>query len=85
MDQSPMVHELNCPGLDLLKMRDLLVVCSLMQFSILGNGTSMLLSAKLPCPSICQCEVDSALQLVDCSDRGLTSVPTCLSSHTSIL
>uniref|UniRef100_A0A8C9R233 Leucine rich repeat containing G protein-coupled receptor 6 n=1 Tax=Scleropages formosus TaxID=113540 RepID=A0A8C9R233_SCLFO len=68
-------------------MRNLLLVCSLLQFcsTSLGNGISALTPSKLLCPSVCQCEMDSALLLVDCSERRLTAVPPCLSSHTSIL
>ncbi|XP_067227253.1 leucine-rich repeat-containing G-protein coupled receptor 6 [Chanodichthys erythropterus] len=37
------------------------------------------------CPSACQCEEDGILLLVDCSEQGLSSVPTDLSPLTSYL
>uniref|UniRef100_A0A672S6D9 Leucine rich repeat containing G protein-coupled receptor 6 n=1 Tax=Sinocyclocheilus grahami TaxID=75366 RepID=A0A672S6D9_SINGR len=37
------------------------------------------------CPSACQCEEDGILLLVDCSEKGLSSVPTDLSPLTSYL
>uniref|UniRef100_A0A674JY43 Leucine rich repeat containing G protein-coupled receptor 5 n=1 Tax=Terrapene triunguis TaxID=2587831 RepID=A0A674JY43_9SAUR len=37
------------------------------------------------CPALCQCEQDGMLLRADCSDRGLTAVPTNLSLFTSYL
>uniref|UniRef100_A0A9J8AYU3 G-protein coupled receptors family 1 profile domain-containing protein n=1 Tax=Cyprinus carpio carpio TaxID=630221 RepID=A0A9J8AYU3_CYPCA len=37
------------------------------------------------CPSACQCEEDGILLLVDCSEQGLSSVPTDISPLTSYL
>uniref|UniRef100_A0A8C4VGF3 Leucine rich repeat containing G protein-coupled receptor 5 n=1 Tax=Gopherus evgoodei TaxID=1825980 RepID=A0A8C4VGF3_9SAUR len=37
------------------------------------------------CPTLCQCEQDGMLLRADCSDRGLTAVPTNLSLFTSYL
>uniref|UniRef100_A0A671NMW3 Leucine rich repeat containing G protein-coupled receptor 6 n=1 Tax=Sinocyclocheilus anshuiensis TaxID=1608454 RepID=A0A671NMW3_9TELE len=37
------------------------------------------------CPSACQCESDGILLLMDCSEQGLSSVPTDLSPLTSYL
>lgn len=37
------------------------------------------------CPSACQCEEDGILLLVDCSEQGLSSVPSDLSPLTSYL
>lgn len=37
------------------------------------------------CPSACQCEEDGILLLVDCSEQGLSSMPSDLSPLTSYL
>ncbi|XP_062913786.1 leucine-rich repeat-containing G-protein coupled receptor 5-like isoform X1 [Mobula hypostoma] len=37
------------------------------------------------CPSPCRCEEDGVLVRVDCSDRGLTTIPATLSNFTSYL
>uniref|UniRef100_A0A671U6U5 Leucine rich repeat containing G protein-coupled receptor 6 n=1 Tax=Sparus aurata TaxID=8175 RepID=A0A671U6U5_SPAAU len=42
-------------------------------------------SAAPPCPSPCQCEEDGIFVMVDCSELGLSSVPTNLSPLTTYL
>lgn len=38
-----------------------------------------------PCPSQCQCEEDGMFVMVDCSELGLSSVPSDLSPLTTYL
>lgn len=52
-----------------------------------GSGLSrdMPGQAGAPCPSQCQCEEDGMLVIVDCSESGLSSVPSDLSPLTTYL
>ncbi|KAM7177827.1 leucine-rich repeat-containing G-protein coupled receptor 5 isoform 1-T1 [Macrochelys suwanniensis] len=50
-----------------------------------GGLTSPAGRRQRGCPALCQCEQDGMLLRADCSDRGLTAVPTNLSLFTSYL
>ncbi|XP_034767110.2 leucine-rich repeat-containing G-protein coupled receptor 6-like [Acipenser ruthenus] len=64
----------------------MLLACLLLRFvgSVLGYGPQELASAPV-CPPVCQCEQDGILVLVDCSELGLSAVPSDLHLLTSYL
>ncbi|KAG7472134.1 hypothetical protein MATL_G00105420 [Megalops atlanticus] len=70
----------------------LLVACLVLQFAGSARGHGLQERAPAPpaaptalCPSLCQCEEDGILLLVDCSELGLSAVPSNLSPLTSYL
>lgn len=54
---------------------------------VLGTGLSQDVPGQVrkPCPSQCQCEEDGMFVMVDCSELGVSSVPSDLSPLTTYL
>ncbi|TNM87043.1 hypothetical protein fugu_007273 [Takifugu bimaculatus] len=63
----------------------LLLLCTAGQIWGYGRSRDGQVSAAPPCPSPCQCEQDGIFVMVDCSELGLSSVPTNLSPLTTYL
>lgn len=63
----------------------LLFLCAAGQIWGYAHSRDGQVSAAPPCPSPCQCEQDGIFIMVDCSELGLSSVPTNFSPLTTYL
>uniref|UniRef100_A0A674PRM7 Leucine rich repeat containing G protein-coupled receptor 6 n=1 Tax=Takifugu rubripes TaxID=31033 RepID=A0A674PRM7_TAKRU len=63
----------------------LLLLCTAGQIWGYGRSRDGQVSAAPPCPSPCQCEQDGIFVMVDCSELGLSSVPTNLKPFDNLI